>query len=159
MFSKAKTGGQIPNLASTRGLYLERDRPPDGSLDRIEVSIGFPKMYCKAHAGAYLRIRHRPIECFFLSPLCIIGYSCLIQTHMDSSGEKTGVWFYPALSGFDQRLDQLLLLLRGNGKHIDQGIGLLSWLLEISVFEYAVSRRYKEVYEREKVAGCVCLSR
>jgi hypothetical protein len=35
----------------------------------------------------------------------------------------------------------------------------LSWLLEISVLEYAVSRRYKEVYELEKVADCVRLSR
>jgi hypothetical protein len=30
-----------------------------------------------------------------------------------------------------------------------------SWLLEISVLEYAVSRRYIGVYELEKVAGCV----
>jgi hypothetical protein len=29
----------------------------------------------------------------------------------------------------------------------------------ISVLEYAVNRRYKEVYELEKVAGCICLSR
>src|SRR5437588_8554029 len=36
---------------------------------------------------------------------------------------------------------------------------VLATQLGISVLEYAVSRRKKEVDEREKVAGCVCLSR
>jgi hypothetical protein len=58
----------------------------------------------------------------------------------------------PHCSGSSINLD---LPTRGDALHGSCDPNDRSWLLEISVLEYAVSRRYIGVYELEKVAGCV----